>query len=492
MSKNNKKSVGGNIESKALLVFALIFVGVIFSTWASLVQLRATISEKNDAIASNIESLVKIERIRDHAKSKIANGRAFFLLGSKVLFDEQKKDQQNLKDSLASFEKEQPHAEVPAIIKKLVSYDDQHQEIFDQAMGYREKQTESKIVAQFFQSKSVPIGAMQNEALNELIQIEEAQLKSARQEAAFAEAQIGRGLLLATGIVVLLVFGLMFLVFRMIRERSRQFAERNRLYEEAMKAVHSRDEVLVAISHDLKSPLTSIAQNADNISTNPESSSIAETIEAIKSSVTVSESLIKDILDQANAEMGSMTLRLDQIGINEILSDARLMLQPIAKQRDVRLQIDVANPPVLAFFDRERVIRVLANLVGNAIKFSPKHGKVAVRVRSDQQFVYVAVTDEGPGIPEKQLPQIFEDFWQSRKTADQGPGIGLAVVKTIVEAHGGSVRVESQSGRGSTFTFTLPRRRPAGAVLGRPAAAVKHTVRARAPGATDSASNSAT
>jgi signal transduction histidine kinase len=110
----------------------------------------------------------------------------------------------------------------------------------------------------------------------------------------------------------------------------------------------------------------------------------------------------------------------------------------------------------------------LLNIVGNAIKFSPKLSKVIVRVRSDQQFVYISVKDSGPGIPEKQIPHLFDSFWQASKTSDQGAGIGLSVAKSIIEGHGGSVKVESHMGSGTTFTFSLPRRRPAGLQMGRP------------------------
>ena len=126
-------------------------------------------------------------------------------------------------------------------------------------------------------------------------------------------------------------------------------------------------------------------------------------------------------------------------------------------------------------------MRVLGNLVGNAIKFSPSHSKVTVKVRSDQQFVHVSVTDSGPGIPENQLPGIFDHFWQAKKTADQGAGVGLGVVKTVVEAHGGTVRVDSHVGYGSTFTFTLPRRRPVGVYVKRPMPIVRHIARSTPP-----------
>ena len=101
--------------------------------------------------------------------------------------------------------------------------------------------------------------------------------------------------------------------------------------------------------------------------------------------------------------------------------------------------------------------------------------KVIVKVRSDQQFIYVSVKDEGSGISEKHLARIFDHYWQAPKTADQGPGLGLAAVKSIIEAHNGIVTAESHTGHGSTFTFSLPRRRPATALLRKPApAAVKY------------------
>lgn len=481
MEKNLKKLVSGSIERKALIFLSLIFITVIASSWGAAMRLKQTISAKNSIENVDVRALIDIERLRFIGESKIANSRAYFLLGSKALYEEQKKQQQVFKESLAAFEKQYGLPQVPEIIKRIDALEVQLQEIFDQATKFRDEQTESKIVAQFYQSKSVPIRTALNSALDEIVKIHNSELEKARarvQESALnAESQIPQGMLWFTGLTVALFLGLVLLVLRMLNERARHHAERNRLYEEAIKATQARDEVMVAISQDLKNPLSSIQETADNLAANTENA--GESAELIKSTVVVAENSIKNILDQAKTGMGSMTLRFDQVGINDILSESKLLLQPLAKQHDIKLQIDVANPPVLAFFDRERVLRVLSNLVGNAIKFSPKHSKVAVRVRSDQQFVYVSVNDSGPGIPEKQLPEIFENFWQARKTADQGPGIGLAIVKTIVEAHGGTIRVESGVGSGSTFTFTLPRRRPTGAVLSKPASFVKHTTRTR-------------
>jgi signal transduction histidine kinase len=468
-----KRQKSGSFEGKTLIIISAIFVAVIAGAWVSAMSLKQTIAAKNSAVNIDARAPIEVEKIRNVALSKIADSRSFFLLGSKVLFDEQKKEQQNYRDLLAKFQRDFSLPQVPEIVQKLEVLADQEQEVFDQAMKFREQQTESKIVGQFYQSKIVPIRQQINDNLSSIVRIHSSELDNARERAkeaaAGAEAQIPRGMTFFSGLIVLLFAGMVFLVVRMIKQRTRQYAERDRLYEEAKKAYQGRDEVMVAVANDLKDPLESIANAVEGLP--------GENVEIIKSSLTVAENRIKDILDQAKADTGIMSLRLDQIGINDILSDARFMLQPLAKQKDIRLQIDLANPPILAFFDRERVLRVISNLVGNAIKFSPKHGKVAIRVRSDQQFVHVSVNDSGPGIPEKQIPHLFDRFWQASKTADQGAGVGLAVAKSIVVAHGGTIGVDCLPGNGSTFTFTLPRRRPVGAVLPGPTPTVRPVTR---------------
>ena len=480
MSKNLTKKNNWNIEKKSLIALSIVFVGVIVSAWIYSMNLRKTIQASNAVVNVDVRALIEVERIRNVVESQINNSLTFFLMGSSTLFDEQKKDKQTFTESLANFEKQYSLPQVPEIIKSIDSMQQQQQEIFDQAMEFRAKQTESKIVGQFYRSKVRPIHEQINKALDEIVLLHNAELERARaraQEAALgAEVQIPKGMTWFTVLTGILFLGMALLVMRMLGERSRQLGDRNRLFEEAKKAVQNREEVLAAISQDLKDPLSVIHHASENMKTSFDANKINENVELIKSSVAVIDDRIKDILDQTKADTGTMTLRLDQLAVDVILDDAKLMLQPLAKQRDIRLEFNSVNPPALAFMDRERVMRVLSNLVGNAIKFSPKNSKVIVKVRSDQQFVFISIKDSGPGIPEKQLSEIFDHFWQARKTADQGPGIGLAIVKTIVEAHGGKVHVESHMGHGSTFTFSLPRRRPVGAHLGRPAVStVRHT-----------------
>ena len=455
MEKNRPKPKRSSFERRALVVLSILFAGIIGAAWMYSMDLRQKIASKSSAINVDAQALIDVEKLRNLAESQINNSLTFFLMGSTNLFDEQKKEKTAFSEMLANFEKSHNLPQVTDIIKRIEGLQQQRQEFFDQAMEFRAKQTESKIVGQFYRAKTNPIRLNINKGLDEIVQLHHAELdksKSKAQEAAMeAEVQIPKGMVWFTGLVTLVFLSLVFLVMRMIAERSRQLAERARLYSEAQKAVLSRDEVVASLSYDLNEPLAVITQAAGG--------AVGDESEIIQSSVTMIEDRIKDIVDQSKANEGSLTLRLDQLGLDAILEESRLMLLPMAKQKDIRLEFNPANPPVLAFLDSERIMRVLCNLVGNAIKFSPRMSKVIVKVRSDQQFVFVSVKDSGPGIPEKQLPEIFDHFWQARKTSDAGAGVGLAVVKTVIEAHGGVISVESHVGHGSTFTFSLPDRK---------------------------------
>jgi signal transduction histidine kinase len=346
-------------------------------------------------------------------------------------------------------------------------------------MEFREKKTESKIVGQFFQSKTSSLNAEINKAFDEVKKIYQSELDKnradAREAAIGAETQIPKGMTSLTFLMAFIFMTMAYLVIRLVRKQEFQLKQQNRLYEEAKKAVQDRDETISAISNDLKDSLNVINLTAERMATSPESLDFIESSQLMKSTVSSIEGVIEDIRDNNSQKMEGITLRLDQLPIDQVLENARLLMQPIAAQNGIRLQIDTVNPPVLAFYDNDRVVRILANLISNAIKFSSRGEKVVVKVRSDQKFANISIVDTGAGIPADQLAGLFDNFWQARKTADKGSGIGLAMVKALVTAHGGTVDVQSQVGRGTTVTFSLPRRRPVGASIKKSTVTVRHS-----------------
>ena len=130
---------------------------------------------------------------------------------------------------------------------------------------------------------------------------------------------------------------------------------------------------------------------------------------------------------------------------------------PLADAKPLTLEIEFpdALPRILA--DAGRVVQVVSNVVGNAVKFTPAGGQIRVRAAAAGDDVRIEVADTGPGLPADQLPHVFDRFWQARRTGRVGIGLGLAIAKGIVEAHGGHIGVESEEGKGSRFFFTFPR-----------------------------------
>ncbi len=130
---------------------------------------------------------------------------------------------------------------------------------------------------------------------------------------------------------------------------------------------------------------------------------------------------------------------------------------PLAEAKPLDLELVFAEnlPRILA--DAGRVVQVVSNVVGNAVKFTPSGGRIRVRVTGQPGEVLIEVSDTGPGIPSDQLPLVFDRFWQARRTGRVGIGLGLAIAKGIVDSHGGQIGVESEEGKGSRFFFTFPR-----------------------------------
>ena len=166
--------------------------------------------------------------------------------------------------------------------------------------------------------------------------------------------------------------------------------------------------------------------------------------------------LISDLMDVSRLDAGMLQLRKAASGVQELVDEALDAIRPLAAQKSLELEADLPAdlPPVLS--ERERVLQVFSNLLGNAVKFTPAGGAVGIFASREGNEVRFAVRDTGSGIGEAQLPRIFDRFWQARTAARAGAGLGLAIAKGIVEAHGGRIWVESRPGDGATFHFTLP------------------------------------
>jgi signal transduction histidine kinase len=164
--------------------------------------------------------------------------------------------------------------------------------------------------------------------------------------------------------------------------------------------------------------------------------------------------LIRDLLDLSASDAGKLRVDMRSERLEPVLEEALVLFTTVAGEREISLGTGGVPLGREVRCDRERVLQVLSNLVGNAVRFAPRGGHVRIEVASSEREVAIAVRDDGPGIPPEDLPHVFDRYW--RRDSRRGTGLGLAIARGIVEAHGGRIHVESAVGRGSTFTFTLP------------------------------------
>jgi signal transduction histidine kinase len=234
--------------------------------------------------------------------------------------------------------------------------------------------------------------------------------------------------------------------------------ENARLYGAARRATSARDEVLALVSHDLRNPISAIAMCARILREAPpdDPAEREKMLTAITEATVWMQQLIRDLLDVSAIEAGRLSIVRRPTTLASIVSTAAGMISGEIDQRSIDLDVDIASDLPTVNVDDRRIVQVLTNLMGNAVKFTDPGGRIVVRATSTPTGVVVTVEDTGIGIDPEAQPRIFDRFWQAQSTPRRGSGLGLAIARGIVEAHGGRIWVESQPGQGSLFSFSLP------------------------------------
>lgn len=252
-------------------------------------------------------------------------------------------------------------------------------------------------------------------------------------------------------------------VVRDITERKRAEEAMLRAKVEAESANRIKSEFLASMSHELRTPLNSIIGFSDMLAEGY-TGSLSETQQKYSQYISTSGkyllTLINNILDIAKIESGKMELELEHFNLGEVFEDAEKLVGHLAKKKNIKLHvIEPENIELLA--DKIKVKQIIYNLLSNAIKFTPDNGGVTITATASGDKVRVSVTDTGIGIAESDFDKLFMPFKQIDSQLSRqysGSGLGLSIVKELVELHGGNVTVESELGKGSTFTFTVPTR----------------------------------
>jgi signal transduction histidine kinase len=224
-------------------------------------------------------------------------------------------------------------------------------------------------------------------------------------------------------------------------------------------AVAHRDDFLGMVAHDVRNLLNGIVLSLELLRPDEgeqDRPHIAGAAQRIRRYVARMNRLIGDLVDVTSIEAGKLAMTAARSDAAALAAEATETFQPAARERGIGLEAEIPAGPLYAEFDRDRMLQVFANLIANAIKFTPHGGKVVVRVEAARSMLRFSVSDTGVGIPEGMRDAVFERFWQVGENDRRGQGLGLYISKSIVEAHHGRIWAESTAGKGSQLYFTLP------------------------------------
>jgi PAS domain S-box-containing protein len=234
--------------------------------------------------------------------------------------------------------------------------------------------------------------------------------------------------------------------------------EHAQLYRQAQEAIQARQEVLGVVSHDLRNPLNTIHMSAELLldSADERRSEKQRSLERIRMASQQMAGMIEDLLDAATIEMGRFTIQPVRYDVARLVREACELLRPLCDEKSLELRYVLAEDLPETEIDPKQIQRVFSNLVGNAIKYTPEGGRIQIRGWAEGEEIHFSVSDTGPGVPPEHQPHVFDRFWQARKGDRRGVGLGLAIARGIVVAHGGRIWLDTGARAGATFCFAIP------------------------------------
>jgi signal transduction histidine kinase/DNA-binding response OmpR family regulator len=245
-----------------------------------------------------------------------------------------------------------------------------------------------------------------------------------------------------------------------LASRSALAVDNARTHRAAQQAALAREEMIAVVSHDLRNPLSIVGLTLQRLNRIPEvvASAGPGMIDRAQRALARTNRLLDDLLEIARIDAGALALHRSAVVVAELLNEAADLHRPLADEKKISLMLAIEPGLPSITCDRDRLAQVLANLIGNALKFTPPSRTVtigATRLRTESHVRFF-VADEGPGIAADHLPRLFDRFYRTPDAKQPGTGLGLAIARGIVAAHGGSIRARSELGHGATFEFTIP------------------------------------
>jgi signal transduction histidine kinase len=442
-----------SFSEKLRIGFGVTTALMVLISVVSIYAVRTVTQSKAQTAFNHSEDLRTAERLRTLVHQKVGIYRGFLLTRERLYLDEASELQNEYQSLFKALkakatESAADHSREFNLIQQIESNEKRHTYLLGRVIFLRKQRVSVQRISRVFDRDVMPAFDELDRVLNAYIQFKERRLEVAREVSSNASS---RAMLLIV-FISLMSLGLAVCLAWLF---SRTLGD---LFQDKERALQDREELLAIVSHDLRNPLTAISMNAALLKRKlpAESRGLIAFSEAIQSSAQRMNRLIQDLLDGAKLQAGTFVVEKKQDSLPGLMDEVLQTHEVLATSKGLSLKKEIDPTLGEVCWDRSRMLQVFSNLIGNAIKFSAPGGTVILRAGVTSEAILFEVVDQGRGIPKHQLPFVFERYWQARDTAVQGFGLGLAICKAIVEAHGGKIWVKSTLGQGSRFSFTLP------------------------------------
>ena len=437
-----KQKIGAGLALPTLLV---ALIGGI-SVWA----LRSVVLTRNQIAFQHMGDLRSVEKLRLNAQQKASIYRGFLLTRSWLYIEDAKLVDREFKSILGSLQAHAQDPEESQLLQDIALAESRHEEVWGRAIASRKRRRSIESIAAYFDQTVMPAFDRLERSLRLYAQNKEADLLRA-QTASEAASRRAMRLILIIGVLALLSVGTVASLLNRALSRF-QF--------DSLQAVRAREDMMAVVSHDLRNFLTSIQMSSSVLfrkaKQDTQGKLPVQLLQNIQNSAHKMNVLIQDLLDLAKLQYGEFPIEKHADDAVSLVKELLSILAPQIEAKNIRLETRLPVAGVAIRWDRHRMSQVLANLLGNAVKFTPEGGQISLALEVEPKQIRFSIGDTGPGIPQDLLPRIFERYVQARESARQGTGLGLSIAQGIVRAHGGEIGARNQAQQGSEFHFTLP------------------------------------
>ncbi|MEY4546252.1 MAG: hypothetical protein RL685_2447 [Pseudomonadota bacterium] len=417
------------------------------------IQRMANVSNRQLAqLRSEEADITLVQYLRWKAEIMDSEGRGYMFSSDPELLEGFNAAKQQFADSARALQTRPLSSQGLELVAEVQSAASAYLLLQLELIVLRQRSADMRLLRQRFESELLPLHRTLDQALNRLVEHKERLLDDYYER---AEANRAAFQLHLFGLLALITLTALLLTWYLASRVGQAYREQRKALAAARTAVAARDDMMGIVAHDLRNPLGLISLEAAILRSKlpvGEAQRHAESIERVTHQM---GQLIGSMLDATTIEAGNFAVAPQPCSVGELLSEARASFEPLCTNKGVRFEAH-AQVSQLLLADRERVLQVLSNLIGNALKFTPAGGVISLRVESEEAVARFSVTDTGPGVPVQNLPYLFERFWKDGAPGKRGTGLGLFIARGIVEAHGGRIWAENVAG-GARFSFTLPR-----------------------------------